>query len=318
MAELQHFCVVGLGAHARTKLIPALEANGQQVVAVVSGQPPDALNGKRVFPRLEIALELLADDTAFLIATPPHAHFRQIKAVVEAGRDVVVEKPAFVTRRDAEEISRLCEPCTTVVAEAFMHRHTALYARLLTFWAARRERVRRLEMRFLIAEAPVGTFRQDAGIASSSLFDIGCYPVSLLADLGLALAPLQVEDVAFPGIADKERVRLAGVLGDVEVKAEIGVGPGYANSVTIGLDGDESIRLEPFFYGRKGARSITRTSDSAAQTETFDDHNGLETMLGVTREAWLAGQQARLVQMVEVAGKLESLGRQVVARRVGV
>ena len=315
MARPQRFCLVGAGAHARTKLIPALEANGQEIVGVVSSQAKSALGGRTVYDSLETAMEKLADDTAFLVATPPAAHFAQVKAIVRAGRDVSVEKPAFVTGRDAREIERLCASVETVVAEGFMHRHTAAYERLAMFWASQRPRITRLEMGFLIPEAPVGTFRREREIASSSIFDIGCYPVSLLADLGLDLGPLRVADVAFPGIVDQECVRVAGVLDGVEVTAQIGVGPRYANFVSIDLRGGDGLRCEPFFYGRKGAKSITRLQEGAAAVETLNDHDGFEAMFAMTRETWLADQPRRLAQMIEVADKLETLGQQVSARR---
>ena len=315
MARPQRFCLVGLGAHARTKLIPALEANGQEIVGVVSSQATGALDGRRVYGTLETALEMLADDTAFLVATPPAAHFAQVRAIVRAGSDVFVEKPAFVAGRDARQIARLSLSGASVVAEGFMHRHTRLYARLLRFWRSRRSQIARLEIGFLITQAPAGTFRQEDQIASSSVFDIGCYAISLLADLGLDLEPLEVAEVAFPGVVDKERVHLTGLLDEVEVRVAIGMGSHYANFVSIVLKSGESLRYEPFFYGRKVPKSITTVSGGGERVEILNDDNAFETMLGERREVWLADQRPRLAQMIEVAEKLETLGQQVSARR---
>ena len=90
------FCVVGVGGHARNRVMPAIAANGQALVGVVSRRP-DADEGAPRFPTVTEAVAALPADTAFYIASPPTVHFEQAMAALEAGRDVIVEKPAFVT-----------------------------------------------------------------------------------------------------------------------------------------------------------------------------------------------------------------------------
>src|SRR3981081_110805 len=125
------FCIVGVGGHARTKLIPAIEANGQQVAAVVSSQAAKNFPDAAVFVRLKDAVEKLPRDTAFFIATPPPMHFEQARLVLQGGFDLFLEKPAFGPRREAEQVASLCERQPVVLVEAFMHRYTWLYSELL-------------------------------------------------------------------------------------------------------------------------------------------------------------------------------------------
>src|SRR6516162_9613300 len=124
--RFSRFCVIGLGNHARTKLIPALTANKQQVVGVVTSQ---SYTGAPNFRCLEEALSILPSDTVFVISTPPAMHFEQALLVTKAGFDLILEKPAFVTRRDALEIVAESTRGGTVLAEGFMHRYTELYRR---------------------------------------------------------------------------------------------------------------------------------------------------------------------------------------------
>src|SRR5271169_3077217 len=112
------FCIVGVGGHARTKLIPAIEANGQSVAAVVSSQPANNFPDAAVFPRLEQAIGKLPGDTTFFIASPPALHFAQARLVLQGGYDLFLEKPAFVTRGQAEEIVSLCGAQSAVLVEA--------------------------------------------------------------------------------------------------------------------------------------------------------------------------------------------------------
>jgi predicted dehydrogenase len=310
--RFQKFCIVGVGGHARTKLIPAIEANGQQLAAVVSSQPAKNFPDAAVFLRLEEAVEKLPRDTAFFIATPPAQHFEQARLVLQGGFDLFLEKPAFVNRGDAEQVLSVCGDNSAVLVEAFMHRYTQLYSELLEIWASSRGRVRRIAIDFLIPAMPAGTFRSDGHIVSSALFDIGCYPVSLLADLGLGSAKLDVSQLRFPANPDKMRIGITGSAGDIAIAIDIGVGEAYANSVCLHLD-DETICFAPFFFGRKADRSITTCSHGDTTTRTLYDENAFEAMLARPREAWLHDQAERSTQMIAVAGRLEELARSVLA-----
>jgi len=69
-------------------------------------------NAKARYPEIRIARtleEMLADDTLQLIvvATPNDTHFSYAKTCLEAGRDVVVDKPLTPTLAEAEELVRI-------------------------------------------------------------------------------------------------------------------------------------------------------------------------------------------------------------------
>jgi predicted dehydrogenase len=304
----ERFCIVGVGGHARTKLIPALVANRQRIAGLVSGQRPDALPCGPIFATLEEALAGLPADTAFVIATPPSLHFEQACTAIAAGRDVIVEKPGFVTERDAREIARRCEAAGSVLVEGFMHRHTLLFERLMNFWELNRSRVRALSIAFLVPSLPAGTFRQAGTIESSSLYDIGCYGLSLLADLKLPLADLQLAQ------AD-EAIDLAGRIDGIDVTLRIGVAEAYENSVELHLEDGTVTRFSPFFYGRPAEKRIETRTEGKAEQEALADVNGFRAMFDVPRSAWRAGQAARLARMIEVTRRLEQLGADLAARR---
>ncbi|MBX3593345.1 Gfo/Idh/MocA family oxidoreductase, partial [Sphingomonas sp.] len=206
MSRWEKFCVVGIGGHARTKLIPAIEANGQTIVGLVSRQPSTALPDAPIFATLEAAVPVLPDDTVIVIASPPLIHFSQTRTAIEGGFDVIVEKPAFVTAKEAKQIAALCTARGTVLVEAFMQRHSALYRRLIDYCMA--HRVAAIDLAFVIPAMPTGTFRSESDPGSSSLYDIGCYILALLSDLGLDLHGLDITRVRHPGTMH-EAVELA-------------------------------------------------------------------------------------------------------------
>lgn len=314
--RVNRFCIVGLGGHALTKLIPAIEANGQQVVGLVSLRPAETFPGRTVFARLEAAIDALPADTAFVVASPPRAHFAQATTVLMAGRDLILEKPAFVTEAEAETIASLCRGGEAVFVEAFMHRHTGLHARAVDAWSASRGRIRAIAMDFLIPQMPGGTFRQRPEIDASSLYDMGCYPLSLLADLDLPLDGLALEAVDFAGDPFREQVRLSGEADGIRITLRIGVADSYSNRLVLGMADGATIGFEPFFYGRPGDRVIASTRAGQNAPETITEGNAFEAMFARPREAWLADQDLRLGRMIRVTRALERLGRGLAAARI--
>lgn len=312
--ERKDFCVVGLGGHARNKLIPALLAAGQGIAGVVTSGTDAAGTGAPVFSTLDAALAALPRKVVFLLATPPRLHFPQAKAVLESGRAVVVEKPAFVTRAETSEVLALSARTKGLVLEAFMHRYTRLYAELLATWAHDSHNIVAIETRFLIPEtAGTATFRGQTDIGSSIVFDIGCYPVSLLADLGLGHVGLGIVEAHAAGDLGRERLRIAGSDGALTVDIGIGMAGAYENWVRFVYRDGTTKTFRPFFFGRPGEKSIVTIRDGEETVETFADANAFEIMLGLARTTW--AQDSHTAGMVDVAEKLEDLGRELLLLR---
>ena len=306
--RFERFCVVGLGNHARTKLIPAILSNGQAVAGVVTTGTGDPALSAPVFGSLTDAIGALPSGTTFVLANPPVAHFPQAMALIEAGRDLFVEKPAFVTRQEAETVAAACEASGVVMVEAFMHRHTDLYRRLRALDPGE---IAAIQVCFLIPQMPEGTYRQAGEIAASSLYDMGCYPLSLLSDLGLRLDGIAIGSVVHGGDPMREAIALTGQAGNALVDIRIGVGAPYANSVTVTLVDGRRTTFAPFFYGRAGEKRLT----GGAEVELIHDPNAIEKMFAVHRRDWLSNQTSRHRKMTEVTATLQRLGKDLCIHR---
>lgn len=306
--RFEHFCVVGLGNHARTKLLPALAGNGQLVTGLVTRSDPQGLPDAPVFPDIETALRELPFRTVFVIATPPSLHFAQALPVIRAGRDVIVEKPAFASRSETVEVAEEVARSGSLLVEAFMHRHTRLYDELVATFQSEAP-ITGLRTEFLIPEMPTsGTFRGATDIACSSLYDMGCYPLSLLSDLGLPLDDLAITHVDHPGDPGREAVHLAGRTAGIGVEISIGVGPVYSNKVSLYSQAGRSVSFDPFYFGRPGDRRIVTSTPSSVSERKVREAAAFEEMFTVPSAVWRAGQGARLRRMIEVATALERLG----------
>lgn len=307
------FCVVGLGAHARTKILPALAAVGGRLSGVVTSSP-DTAGAEHGFTSLEAALRALPRETVYFVATPPALHAGQAARILSAGSDVLLEKPAFVTLHDARRVTALAGPAGPVLVEAFMYRHTLLFQRLLAFWRENKDGVRTISLRFLIPRMLPGTFRSGMEIADSSLFDIGSYPLSLLQALQIDATALALTRVEHAGQPERERLEITGASGGRDVFIEAGIGPAYVNEVRLGLE-DRSICFTPLFYGRPGTRSITMETAEGLSSEPLEDGNAFEAMFAVPRSQWLETQLERNQAMVYQAARLETLGNELFSIR---
>ncbi|MDH4131110.1 MAG: Gfo/Idh/MocA family oxidoreductase [Gemmatimonadota bacterium] len=129
---------------------------------------------------------------AVVIATPPSEHFTLALAALRAGKDVVVEKPAFLTLADLDEIASSAGEAgrQVLVAENYCYKPLA---------AALREVVtsgRLGEVRFVQINALKRTarsdWRDDPGVAGGgALFEGGVHWVDLIAHLGLTVESVE-------------------------------------------------------------------------------------------------------------------------------
>lgn len=307
-----NFCIVGVGGHARNRVIPAIAANGQALVGVVSRRP-DADEGAPRFATVAEAVETLPADTAFFIASPPTVHFDQAMTALEAGRDVIVEKPAFVTEAEARAAAAAAAASGALLIEGFMNRHTATHRLFLDEWA--RAVPARVVSTFTLPAVPADTFRSDPAVGASNLYDVTSYVLAALIDAGADVSDVTLDQVDEAGRPDRERLHLSGTVGGVEFTALTGVSDAYANEMRLIRSDGAEIVITPFVYGRPGPRRVLRTAGGGTREETIEDVNAFEAMLKVPRAEWRATAATRGAQMIELTRQLERLGRRLAELR---
>lgn len=171
--------LIGFGLAGQAFHAPVILGVGMELACILERHGTRA---QQRYPKIRIARnldELLSDETIGLcvVATPNDSHFSYTKACLEAGRDVVVDKPFTPTMADAEQLVRLA----------------AARGRLLTVYQDRRwdgvfRTVKKLvasgelgtiaeyEARFdrFRLEAKPGTWREQADFpAAGVLWDLG-------------------------------------------------------------------------------------------------------------------------------------------------
>ncbi len=302
-------CIVGLGGHAKNKLIPGLKAAGLKVIGVVSRDPALAMSGVQIFLNVADAISSLPKTTLFVIATPPNVHYAQAKAVIEAGMDVFVEKPAFLSLKESVELSRLADEHGVVLVEMLMYLENNSVQQIIREIQCAPELVKNIECQFLIPSVPLGTFRTEASLGNSLLSDMACYPLSLLAIAGYNLSNLAL-------VADDQRAKknpafcIRGKSQQTNIYIRVGCNGHYRNKVKLKFDVDRQVSCEPFFYGREGHRKLISATSAGMSTDQIHEINAYERMFLRKRLEWLATQESRSAALCLVSDCLERLGRQ--------
>jgi D-xylose 1-dehydrogenase (NADP+, D-xylono-1,5-lactone-forming) len=167
-------------------VIPAIRGvDGQSVVAVASRSAETASEcaAQWQIPRaFGSYAELLADREvdAIYIPLPNHLHAEWTVRAAEARKHVLCEKPLALSVEEVDRVRRAAGMSAVHVAEAFMYRHhpqTRLLTRLVAQGAVGELRGIRACFSFTLTRPADVRWIPEFG--GGSLWDVGCYPVSL-------------------------------------------------------------------------------------------------------------------------------------------
>ena len=173
--------LVGFGFAAKVFHLPHLvHSEKYEVVGIVSRsgaskEHPD-VSSAPVYETLEQSLSI-SDATLYIITTPSDLHVDMIKQCIAAGKDVLVEKPAFLTVKEGEELIQLANAGESVVA---VHQNRRWDGDFLTIKKLLEDGTlgdwKVFESRFDRFRPHVrNRWREQAGPGSGILFDLGSH-----------------------------------------------------------------------------------------------------------------------------------------------
>ena len=203
-------------AHINRRLLPAMRAARRSTVAAIASRDPGrAAEYARQWniAATHIGYESLLRDAsidAVYIPLPNALHVEWTLRALDAGKHVLCEKPLALTPDDVDRIIAVSRDRHRVVVEAFMYRHEPLTARLQQLAAdGAIGTLRQISSGFTYAQSRNPDVRLDPSLGGGSLFDVGCYPVSLarllarsepLAAFGWASLGASGVDESFSGL----------------------------------------------------------------------------------------------------------------------
>lgn len=204
--------------------------------------------------------------TCAVVATPPSTHLELTLAALAAGKDVVVEKPAFLHSRDVDTVEGAATAAgrMVLVAENYHYKPLALMLRQIVESGDLGD-VRFVHVNALKKQDSPG-WRGDLSLAGGgALFEGGIHWVHLMANLGLRVARVRGHR---PGAApgEVERSMLAvfdytcGAVGTLshswEIAAPLG---GVRSSAIFGTEGAVHFESNGLMVRVRGRKSRLRT-----------------------------------------------------------
>jgi scyllo-inositol 2-dehydrogenase (NADP+) len=173
--------LIGFGFAAKVFHLPHLvHSDKYEVVGVVSrsgaSREHSDVSHVPVYETLEEAFSH-SEATLYIITTPSDRHYDMLKQCILAGKDVLVEKPAFLTVQEGEELIQLAQNSESVVSVHqnrrwdgdFLTIQKLLYEETLGDWKV-------LESRFdRFRPVTRNRWREQPGLGSGILNDLGSH-----------------------------------------------------------------------------------------------------------------------------------------------
>ena len=289
------YCIVGLGEHAKSKLIPAIKNSKNVLIAIVSSQSDLELKykGVSIFTDLNMAVKSLEKDVIFIISSPPSSHFDILKVILQNKFNAMVEKPIFLTFEHFKRIKAIGELNQVTFYECFMHRYGLIYKEFLQNYKINKSKISLIEVVFCLPNLPEKTFRDLNNITSSVIYDIGCYPISLLNDLNITNKNIKITHIENIKNLKKERFDIDVKSENINFNIRFGIDSHYSNIVSMKMNNGETIEFNNFFYGRKKEKRIVYKNKFSERTKVIEDNNLFEVMLKNSIEYFHISQKRR-------------------------
>jgi virulence factor len=135
--------IIGLGRMAQRAYLPILASLDSAELAVVMSRRAEVVERVRAQYRLprgvtDVARFLRENLDAAIVLTPSPTHFEIAKPLLEAGVDVLMEKPAAMSSRETAALAELADQRGRVLMVAFNRRFSPLYKKAKDLFAGRR------------------------------------------------------------------------------------------------------------------------------------------------------------------------------------
>ena len=266
------------------RVIPAIQSSSRGIVTAIASRNGERAAGVAMqcgIPRSYASYEALIADPeidAVYNPLPNHLHVEWTVKALEAGKDVLCEKPIALHAGEAEALVQARDRTGRKVVEAFMVRSHPQWRRVRELVRSGRiGTVRAIQSAFVFSVLDPKNVRNQADIGGGALYDVGCYPLVTarylfgaeperaiaLVDRDPELGVDRVTSglVAFPGggqlsfvsalqLAPFQRVVILGNAGRIEI--QVPFTPAKEHSCRIVIDSGKSL------------------DGSTAEVETFD------------------------------------------------
>ncbi|MGR9093418.1 MAG: Gfo/Idh/MocA family protein, partial [Gammaproteobacteria bacterium] len=222
---------------------------------------------------------LVTSDSVDLVynGLPPSGHARWTIAALEAGKQVLCEKPFAMNAGEAQAMVDAAERTGNVLIEAYHYRFHPLFARVLELVRSGSiGAVREIAAHFNVAIRPVpGELRYDPALGGGAMMDLGCYCVHWARSVaGAEPEVLSASTVRHESGVDVEMTAVLGFPGGVRAELRTSMREDLPDGLEAGLviAGElGSLRVVNPIAPHMGHALTLETADGASTEELAGD-----------------------------------------------
>lgn len=179
--------VLGTAGIARGCTIPGMQLAKNCELYAVAGRSIEKANQFKDDFGFKVAYgdyeSLLADENiqAVYIPLPNELHYEWVMKAIDAGKNVLCEKPLAPTAKQCEELYDAAEKKGVILMEAFAYLHTPYVAAVKEVVdAGTIGDITYIETAFLTSDYDISNIRMRRETYGGGLYDLGCYCTSLI------------------------------------------------------------------------------------------------------------------------------------------
>lgn len=238
-------CIIGHGHHVEKTIIPSLNIKSENIKIVTKKK----LKNFETFPNIKEALKILTKDYIFFNSTPPKLHYSITKLILSSGFNVIVEKPLCLSANQLKNLKNIATNKKLIMFENMMYLYSKQFQFFKKLFNKKKKEIKKIDINFSIPSFNKKSFRKDNNLNSSILFDMGCYPFSLLAYFGLKNKSYEItyklskKKLSF--------INICFITKKIKFNVIISIYRSYENYVKIHFKDNFVYHLNHFFYGKK-------------------------------------------------------------------
>lgn len=242
--KIKKICIVGYGSHVENTIIPSLNIHTKNIKIITKKQIDDF----ETFSNIRSALKKLTKDYIFFNSTPPKFHYSISRLILSSGFNVIVEKPLCLKVNQLEKLYNIAKKKNLFVFENMMYFYSKQF-QILKNLLKKRSDIKKIDMKFSIPDFARNSFRIEKSLDSSILYDMGCYPFSLISYFGFDSNNYKVLYKT-----KKKKINFLEILftsKKIKFKITLTIYKAYKNYVKVTFKDKAIYYFHHFFYGKK-------------------------------------------------------------------
>ena len=242
---INKICFVGYGNHVKNTIIPSLSINKKNIKIVTKKLLTENFE---TFKSVESAITSLDKSYVFFNSTPPKEHFLTSKLILNSGFNLIVEKPICVSNLQYSILKKIANKKGLFLFENMMYFFSKQFS-IFNSKIKYLNKIKKIEINFTIPKFRSGSFRTNHHIENSLLYDVGCYPISLIAYLGIKPTEIKFDFKKKNKLLSN--IKISIISKKIQFDIFIGFFEKYQNNVILNYFDGSILTFNHFFYGKK-------------------------------------------------------------------